>query len=322
MDYPLKHAARRTVAARLVKVTYLPVLRILRDLYLQPRDMQRFRKYVATLTGGTDDVVLPIGVANPMAREHAVTRIDELLAMGADEIAAEATASAQARLAHVQLDVEIKATLVLADDVAGGWTNRFTTEASVRFPSRGALKRPFATALAWTSELPSAAQIREEVLAAIYRVAYQQRHGLPTTLLARREQEGLAGVFAGTRPGLAGDDLERARAIELTAAPGNEAYPEIFAWFYGDAAAEQLGYRPLGLPARAGFDVAVADALERRVDPVAALLPLGPRSVEHEPKRARKSAADQHRRRQYQVRGHQAQTNLIAGDSSVLGFQP
>jgi hypothetical protein len=31
-----------------VRITYLPVLRILRDLYLQPRDMQRFRTYVAT----------------------------------------------------------------------------------------------------------------------------------------------------------------------------------------------------------------------------------------------------------------------------------
>ena len=46
-----------------MRVAYLPVLPILRDLYLQPRDMQRFQRYIATLTGGSDDVVLPIGVA-------------------------------------------------------------------------------------------------------------------------------------------------------------------------------------------------------------------------------------------------------------------
>jgi hypothetical protein len=40
---------------------------------------------------------------------------------------------------------------------------------------------------------------------------------------------------------------------------------------YGDAAAEQLGYPPLGLPARAGFEIALADALARRRDPLAAL---------------------------------------------------
>jgi hypothetical protein len=67
-----------------MKITYLPVLGTLRELYVQPRDMQRFRQYIATLTGGGDDVALPIGVANPMAKEHAVARIDELLALGAD----------------------------------------------------------------------------------------------------------------------------------------------------------------------------------------------------------------------------------------------
>src|SRR4030088_2346706 len=138
-----------------MRVTYVPVLRILRDLYVQPRDTHRFRQYIAMLTGGTGDVVLPIGVANPMAKEHAVAKIDELLAVGADEIGAEAASTAHTRLARVDKDGEIKAAVVLVDDGAGGWTNRFTTEASVRFPSRGALKRPFATGLAWTSESPT-----------------------------------------------------------------------------------------------------------------------------------------------------------------------
>ena len=42
-----------------MRVIYLPVLHTLRELYSQPRDMQRFERYIATLTGGTDDVVLP-----------------------------------------------------------------------------------------------------------------------------------------------------------------------------------------------------------------------------------------------------------------------
>src|SRR5437660_5091135 len=173
-----------------MRVTYLPVLQILRDLYVQPRDIARFRRYIATLTGGSDDVVLPIGVANPMAKEHAVVKIDELLEIGADEVGARAAAEADARLKQVKGDIEIKASVVLVDDVAGGWTNRFTSEASVRFPGRGALKRPFATALAWTSESPVAGDIQREMLAAIYRVAYQQRRGLPTSLAAMLDQGG------------------------------------------------------------------------------------------------------------------------------------
>ncbi len=253
-----------------MRVTYLPVLQILRELYLQPRDMQRFRRYIASLTGGSDDVVLPIGVANPMAKEHAVVKIDELLAIGADEVGAQAAAEADARLRRVAADVVIKASVVLVDDVGGGWTNRFTSEASVRFPGRGALKRPFATALAWTSESPTAEQIRLETLAAIYRVAYHQRRGLPTSLAAMLDQEGLAGVFARAEVTLAAAQLGAARTI-IAALGADPPYPTVFAAMYGDAAAEQLGYRPLGLPARAGFEVALAAALESRRDPVAAL---------------------------------------------------
>jgi hypothetical protein len=253
-----------------MKVIYLPVLGTLRELYTQPRDMRRFHEYIGKLTGGPGDVVLPIGVANPMAKEHAVARIDELLALDAEAIGAAAATAAAQRLARVPSDVEIKAAVVLADDIGGGWTNRFTTEASVRFPSRGALKRPFATALVWTSEPSTVESIRREVLSAIYRVAHQQRHGLPATLAAMLTQEGLAGVFARAQPNLAGAELAAARRIIAQVGP-SPTYPTAFACLYGDAAAAQLGYQPLGLPARAGFDVALADALERCVDPVAEL---------------------------------------------------
>src|SRR5690348_1646238 len=152
-----------------MQVTYVPVLGVLRELYMQPANMARFREYIARLTDGGDDIALPIGVANPMAKEHALAKLDELLTLGAEELGAEAAHDAEQRLRQVETaEILIKASIVLADDVGGGWTNRYTTEAMVRFPSRGALKRPFATALAWTSETPSAEALRQEVRAAIY----------------------------------------------------------------------------------------------------------------------------------------------------------
>ncbi|MBV9133962.1 MAG: hypothetical protein JO318_14765 [Chloroflexi bacterium] len=162
----------------------------------------------------------------------------------------------------------ITASIVLVDDVGGGWTNRYTTEAMVRFPGRGALKRPFATALAWTSESPTRAQLREEVLAAMYRVAHQQRFGLPVSLGERLRQEGLAAQFAGVQTTLSAPDLHRADQTigELGEDP---PYPQVFSALYGDAAAVELGYQPLGLPPRAGFEVAVVRM--RGVDPVASL---------------------------------------------------
>jgi hypothetical protein len=240
-----------------MKLSYLPVLGILRELYAQPRNMARFRDYITRLTGDGDDVVLPIGVANPMAKEQALSKIDELLALGAEEIGAAATADAAARLQSVET-VPITASIVLADDVGGGWTNRYTTEAMVRFPSRGALKRPFATALAWTSESPTASDLRHEVLAAIYRVAYQQRFGLPATLRERLRQEGLAASFAEVRAALPPTDLQAAQKT-IDALGDDPPYPQVFAALYGDAAAAELGYQPLGLPPRAGFEVAKAN---------------------------------------------------------------
>ena len=78
-------------------VSYIPVLGVLRDLYAQPRDVKRFRNYLAAMLGGTDDIVLPITGANPMAKEHALRAVERLLDLGAEEIAAGAAQEATAR---------------------------------------------------------------------------------------------------------------------------------------------------------------------------------------------------------------------------------
>ena len=66
------------------------------------------------------------------------------LERSAEDIGRACAEEASDRLRGVAGSVEIKASLVLVDDVGGGWTNRYTTEAQVRFPRRGALSRPFA----------------------------------------------------------------------------------------------------------------------------------------------------------------------------------
>jgi hypothetical protein len=42
--------------------------------------------------------------------------------------------------------------------------------------------------------------LHQEVPAAIYRVAFQQRFGLPSSLQERMRQESLAAAFAGEHP--------------------------------------------------------------------------------------------------------------------------
>ena len=84
----------------------------------------------------------------------------------------------------------------------------------------------------WTSELPTADGLRQEVLAAIYRVAYQQPFGLPMTLRDRLRHEGLAGAFAGMRPSLADAELRRARGI-IAGLGDAPPYPTTLAALYG-----------------------------------------------------------------------------------------
>jgi hypothetical protein len=83
-------------------------------------------------------------------------------------------------------------------------------------------------------------------------------------------QEGLAAAFAGAFPSLPADELARARDI-IRSHLDETSFPVAFAAMYGDEAAISVGYPPLGLPPRAGFQVALADALAERRDPVAAL---------------------------------------------------
>ena len=260
-----------------MEITYLPALVTLRELYAQPRDLRRFQTYVQAITGGTNEILLPINGANPMAKEHALREVERLLAFDADGIAAQATRDASARL--VDVPGTLRTSLVLMDDVMGGWTNRYISEAEDRFSDAPVAHRRIACGMVWTSEATTAAAVRAEMVGAIFRVAYKDRHGQASTLRAMLDQEGHTAVFAGMTPTLPTKELIRARPIirDYAAAGGIDDYPVAFACMYGDEGAIAAGYPALGLPPRTGFEVALADALEGGVDPVAALLEMSAR---------------------------------------------
>ena len=73
----------------------------------------------------------PLLLMNPMGKDHVTARLDALLALDADEIAARTVAEALVPLADEPGD--FKAALVIADDLMGGWTNRFACEFNLRF---------------------------------------------------------------------------------------------------------------------------------------------------------------------------------------------
>jgi hypothetical protein len=238
----------------LMELNHVQLLQLQRDLYEIPRGRERFQRYLDALTSGTDEaVLLPLVSMNPMGHEHVAARLDELLAMDADRIAADAVKVTGERLA--KKPGSFKHGLVVVHDLRGGWTNRYTTEATYRFYEPRALSRGWLTTLLFVTDAPSAQGIREAVLSSIFRASRIEEHGAAKTLREMLAQEGEVARFAGVEPQL--DDQEVAAAREtLQPYLDSRSYPVCFAAMFGDEAAIQLGYPPIGLPPWAGFEVA------------------------------------------------------------------
>src|SRR5262245_951567 len=242
-----------------MELEFVPLLHIQRDLYNQPRGMDRFRAYMRTMVGGkTGDVELPLGAMNPMAREHVPALLDNLLELRADGIGAAAVASAGPELADEP--GRFRAGLVVADDVRGAWTNRYATEFSHRFEDTALYKRGWVVGILWASERPTERSIRESILTALYRAAYIQHHGTARTLANMLAQEGLVMALAGcVEPALEADDLAYTRDVIAPFLQATDR-PTVMACLFGDDAAHAFGYLPQGLSHRAGLALALYQA--------------------------------------------------------------
>jgi hypothetical protein len=245
-----------------MKLSFLPLLQIQRDLYALPRGFERFREYIKTMTDPeTGDLALPLVAMNPMGKEHVPVLIDQYIAIDAEKIAAEATAQAVA--VQTPGEREYKVALVVSDDLKGGWTNRWASEFGHRIEGAAITKRGFITAILWTSEPASVDNVRESVLTSIYREEYLQTHRAPNTLREMLDQEGYAMARAGcTTPALDEEDLAYTRAV---IEPHLDAHDRatVIPCLFGDAAATALGYPPQGLSNRAGFALALHDARKK-----------------------------------------------------------
>ncbi len=247
-----------------MQLEFVPLLHLQRELYAIPRGMERFRAYLrAMIDWDAQEPRLPLGFLNPMGKDHVPALLDQYLAFDADGVAARAAAEAAARLRHVPGAYRL--TLVIVDDLRGGWTNRYATEYSHRFQSGPRGDRGWITVLLWTSEPPSAEAVREEVQAAVFRQAHVEEHGVARTLGERMAQEGYALAMAGcTRPALDADDLEYTRAV-LAPYLDEPDMRRTIECLYGDAAGRTLGFEPCGLSHRAGLALALDDARQSLV---------------------------------------------------------
>ena len=243
-------------------LTFVPLLRVQRDLYAMPRGMERFREYIKTMVDAkTGDLALPLVAMNPMGKDHVPALIDEYLALRAEEIAEEAVKQAEdVWRATASAVAEYRVALVVSDDLKGGWTNRWASEYSHRIEGGAITKRGWLVGILWTSEPASGQNVRDAVLTSIYRAEYLQTHAGPTTLGEMLDQEGYAMARAGcTTPQLDDDDLAYTRSV-IKPHLGASDRATVIACLFGDRAAAALGYPPQGLSERAGLALALSNA--------------------------------------------------------------
>jgi hypothetical protein len=256
-----------------MKFELVPILEKLRDLYVIPRGPDRFQAYIDLATGGataTKDIPYPPLIAvNPMAKEHALEFVEALLALKVEKVAQTVLEEANSRLESVEYPKTVKVGLSVLDDLKGGWTNRTFNDAA-RFKVGESLEKTgWVCVPVWTSEAPNLEALRTVVLESACRAAFAVQHGDPKSLREMIAQEGAVAAFANRLLEFDNlesqlEELEYSRAV-IAPYLDSTHQPTVIACLYGDGAAKELGYPPLGLSKNAGFQIALADALEVRV---------------------------------------------------------
>ena len=244
-----------------MKIEFVPLLKLQRALYNIPRGQERFQTYLKTILNAdaSDIELLPMAAINPLGKAHIPEMIDTLLAINADDIASSALSEVLNHFGDIN-NRAFRLGLIVADDRMGGWTNRYTSEFSIRFELQNHLARGWLAVVLWTTEVPSAKKVREETLTALYRMGYIQRYGFALTLQEMLNQEGYAMVMAGCRqPTLDEDDIAYTLRV-ISPYLSAQDYPTAIACLFGDHAAHSLGYRPHGLSERAGLALALHQA--------------------------------------------------------------
>ena len=62
-----------------MRLDYVPLLKIQRDLYELPRGFERFREYLRTMTDPeSGDLKFPLVAMNPMGKDHVTALLDAL----------------------------------------------------------------------------------------------------------------------------------------------------------------------------------------------------------------------------------------------------
>jgi hypothetical protein len=231
------------------------------QLYALPRDggpaSPRFKAYVSRTPSEPGLIAY-----NPMAGPAALETVEMLIACDAEALAQQ-IAQQVVDLCEYQNDVALS----VAVRSSGLWTHRVATEVEERAGAKPRTQgRGFVSI--WSREPCDVNDVAREAAAECVRVMWTTQHGKELTARSLLAREGLAYAIASryATPGPYAAPLtdEESLAIigilDILGDSGDSS--DMANVLFGDAAAIELGWTPLGIPLNAGYKWAVARALE------------------------------------------------------------
>jgi hypothetical protein len=252
-----------------VRILVAPTLETMTEIYVLPREggprSPRFAAYVARVEHSWG-----LTSYNPMAGPVAHDTVRALIEIDAERLAGE-----QARELAVRCDFDGDITIAVAVPSGGMWTDRLATE--IQHRTIDGRRGGHGTVLLWPGDALDECQVNMECAAEVVRIMWTAHHGVPTSLSGVLAREGLCYALAPAYT--TGDAVPHSSndnaAVEsaLVVLGDTSMQGDIVGLLYGDAAAIEMGWTPLGLAEKAGYRWAIsrARAIVERVGASAAL---------------------------------------------------
>ena len=233
-----------------VGAVIVPTLARMAEIYALSRNggraSPRFSAYLAEVEHHWG-----LSAYNPMAGDAASATVHALLTLDAES---HARAAAQDTMEHCEWKEPLTLAVVVASP--GMWTDRLATEVrnrtvADRRPAHGEI-------VLWATDVQDAGTIATESVAETVRTMWTSLHGPALSLHAVFTREGLAYALGHPTAAQVPADARVNEAIELLG--DTTAVGDIAAILFGDETAVALGYTPLGITERAGYEFAIARA--------------------------------------------------------------
>jgi len=167
----------------------IEVLRIVQEIYRIPRSRERFEKYLTCLHGeNKEDIEIPIASFNPMGKELAARKLNELIEFETEHILQEEIDHFNSQNSGNQSS-GMQLAINLSDDIDGAWSNYYTTDYQSKFDFNDMMKLNYGIIHFYTCETFNPAMIRRRIQEYISRFDFAIHQKLDNTLGSLFAQE-------------------------------------------------------------------------------------------------------------------------------------